>query len=226
MPRAEAEALVPLSHHADYIAEKTGARPGDGVRSPDPAQPGRRRRRRPVRPTRSGRRAVPGDGHAVGRRRWAACAPRTRSWRRRSGPSVCVPGEAIVLDTQAGVEHFGRALARGFGHAIVVTDPTYSGIGVALAAARLARDLGIPDGSTSRSTGSGRPTTGAAHWRRSRRAATASSSTAGRGCPTTRRCWPPNPPSSACCRSVRRHSSQRYALCTQSVTGIPTEAMA
>ena len=54
------------------------------------------------------------------------------------------PGEAIVLDTQAGVEHFGRAIARGFGHAVIVTDPTYSGIGVAVSAGRLARDLGIP----------------------------------------------------------------------------------
>jgi CO dehydrogenase maturation factor len=54
------------------------------------------------------------------------------------------PDEAIILDTQAGVEHFGRAIARGFDHAVVVTDPTYSGVGVALAAARLARELAIP----------------------------------------------------------------------------------
>ncbi len=30
MPRREAESLVPLSRNADYVAEKTGARPGDG----------------------------------------------------------------------------------------------------------------------------------------------------------------------------------------------------
>jgi CO dehydrogenase maturation factor len=52
-------------------------------------------------------------------------------------------GEAIVMDTQAGVEHFGRALAKGFRHALVVTDPTFNGVQVALQAARLARELGI-----------------------------------------------------------------------------------
>jgi CO dehydrogenase maturation factor len=53
-------------------------------------------------------------------------------------------GEVILMDTQAGVEHFGRALAKGFHHALVVTDPTFNGIQVALHAARLARDMGIP----------------------------------------------------------------------------------
>ena len=48
------------------------------------------------------------------------------------------------MDTQAGVEHFGRALARGFRHAVVVTDPTFNGVQVALHAARLAPELGIP----------------------------------------------------------------------------------
>src|SRR3989304_1807558 len=33
------------------------------------------------------------------------------------------PGELIVMDTQAGLEHFGRALARGFGQALGVTGP-------------------------------------------------------------------------------------------------------
>jgi CO dehydrogenase maturation factor len=53
-------------------------------------------------------------------------------------------GEAILMDTQAGVEHFGRALAKGFHHALVVTDPTFNGIQVAVHAARLAREMGIP----------------------------------------------------------------------------------
>jgi CO dehydrogenase maturation factor len=53
-------------------------------------------------------------------------------------------GEAILMDTQAGVEHFGRALAKGFRHAVVVTNPSFNGVQVALHAARLARELGIP----------------------------------------------------------------------------------
>jgi CO dehydrogenase maturation factor len=54
-------------------------------------------------------------------------------------------GEVILMDTQAGVEHFGRALAKGFHHALVVCDPTFNAIQVALHTARLAAEMGIPD---------------------------------------------------------------------------------
>ena len=142
MPRAEAEALVPLSHHADYIAEKTGARPGDAFGplmrlNPDVDDV----------VDRFGQHAPDGVrflamGTLSGAGGGCLC-PENTLLERTIRAIGLRDGEAIVLDTQAGVEHFGRALARGFGHAIVVTDPTYSGIGVALAAARLARDLGI-----------------------------------------------------------------------------------
>jgi CO dehydrogenase maturation factor len=52
--------------------------------------------------------------------------------------------EVVVMDTEAGVEHFGRALARGFQHAVVVTDPSYNSCSVAAHAMRLAHDLRIP----------------------------------------------------------------------------------
>lgn len=51
--------------------------------------------------------------------------------------------EVVVMDTEAGVEHFGRAIARGFQHAVVVTDPSYNSCSVAAHALRLAHDLGI-----------------------------------------------------------------------------------
>jgi CO dehydrogenase maturation factor len=51
--------------------------------------------------------------------------------------------EAILMDTQAGFEHFGRALAKGFRHALVVSDPSFNGLHVALAAARLAAELDV-----------------------------------------------------------------------------------
>lgn len=51
--------------------------------------------------------------------------------------------EAILLDTQAGVEHFGRALAKGFNHCLVVSDDTFNALSVAEHSARLARDSGI-----------------------------------------------------------------------------------
>ncbi len=143
MPRSEAESLVPLSRNADYVAEKTGARPGDGYAplfrlNPDVDDV----------VDRFGQHAPDGvrflamgtlSGAGVG-----CLCPENTLLTETIRAIALRRDEAIILDTQAGVEHFGRAIARGFDHAVVVTDPTYSGVGVALAAARLARDLGIP----------------------------------------------------------------------------------
>lgn len=141
--RARAESLVPLSRNGDYIAEKTGARPGGGAgalvrlnpdvddvveRFGEAAPDG-------VRFLAMGTLSGAGGGCLCPENTLLAETIRALSLR---------PDDAVVMDTQAGVEHFGRAIARGFGNAIVVTDPTYSGVGVALAAARLAADLGIP----------------------------------------------------------------------------------
>jgi CO dehydrogenase maturation factor len=143
MPRDVAEALVPLSHHADYIAEKTGARPGDGFGplmrlNPDVDDV----------VDRFGQHAPDGVrflamGSLSGAGGGCLCPENTLLAQTIRAIGLR-DGEAIVMDTQAGVEHFGRSLAQGFGHAVVVTDPTYSGVGVAVSAARLARDLGIP----------------------------------------------------------------------------------
>lgn len=51
--------------------------------------------------------------------------------------------EVILMDTEAGVEHFGRAIAKGFDHAVVVTDPSYNSLSVAVSALELANNLGI-----------------------------------------------------------------------------------
>lgn len=139
----EARALVPLSENADYVEEKTGARPGEGwglffrlnpdvddvvdrfgTRGPDG-----------VRLLVMGDTVHPAAGCLCPENALLAAVSNTLSLRR---------GEAILLDTQAGLEHFGRALAKGFRHAVVVTDPTFNGLQVALKAARLARDIGIP----------------------------------------------------------------------------------
>ncbi|NYT05713.1 MAG: AAA family ATPase [Methanomicrobiales archaeon] len=53
-------------------------------------------------------------------------------------------GEVILLDTQAGVEHFGRAIAGGFSQTVVVAEPGFNALSVALRSAALARELGIP----------------------------------------------------------------------------------
>jgi CO dehydrogenase maturation factor len=135
--------LVPLSENPDYVEEKTGARPGSGwglffrlnpnvddvverfgVVAPDE-----------VRLLVMGNTVQPAAGCVCPENTLLAAVANAVSLRR---------GEAILLDTQAGIEHFGRALAQGFRHAVVMTDPTFNGVQVALHAARLARELGIP----------------------------------------------------------------------------------
>jgi CO dehydrogenase maturation factor len=49
----------------------------------------------------------------------------------------------VLLDTPAGMEHFGRAVADGFETALVVSDPSYNALSVARESALLARQIGI-----------------------------------------------------------------------------------
>jgi CO dehydrogenase maturation factor len=139
---AKARALVPLSANADYVEEKTGARPGEGwglffrlnpdvddvverfgVLSPDR-----------VRLLVMGNTVQPAAGCLCPENALLAAVINALALR---------PDEAVLLDTQAGFEHFGRALARGFRHAVVISDPTFNGLQVALHAARLAASLDI-----------------------------------------------------------------------------------
>lgn len=143
LPPDKARELVPLSENADYVEEKTGVRPGEGwglffrlnpdvddvvdrfgVRGPDG-----------VRLLVMGNTVQPAAGCLCPENSLLAAVTNSLSLHR---------DEAILMDTQAGFEHFGRALAKGFRHAVVVTDPTFNGLQVALHAARLAAELGIP----------------------------------------------------------------------------------
>lgn len=143
IPRAEAERIAPLSSNADYVAEKTGARPGEGWGlmfrlNPDVDDV----------VDRFGRRAPDDVGFLSMGTLTAAgggcLCPENTLLAETIRAIGLRTGEIIVMDTQAGIEHFGRAIARGFTDAVVVTDPTYSGLRVALSAAGLARDLAIP----------------------------------------------------------------------------------
>lgn len=139
---ARVRALVPLSENTPYVEEKTGARPGDGwglffrlnpdvedvverfgVVAPDG-----------VRLLVMGNTVQPAAGCLCPENALLAAVVNTLGLRRN---------EAILMDTQAGFEHFGRALARGFRHALIVTDPTFNGLQVALHSARLAAALEI-----------------------------------------------------------------------------------
>jgi CO dehydrogenase maturation factor len=142
LPAEQARALMPLSENADYVEEKTGARPGQGwglffrlnpdvddvverfgVIAPDA-----------VRLLVMGNTVQPAAGCLCPENALLAAVVNAIALRE---------DEAILMDTQAGFEHFGRALARGFLHALVITDPSFNGIQAALHAARLARDLEI-----------------------------------------------------------------------------------
>ena len=56
-----------------------------------------------------------------------------------------LPDEVVLLDTPAGMEHFGRAVADGFSCALVIADPSYNALAVAEESAGLAQQLGIQD---------------------------------------------------------------------------------
>jgi CO dehydrogenase maturation factor len=140
---AEARALVPISQNRDYVEEKTGASSDAGwglyfrlnpdatdaveryaVDGPDGVQV-----------MVMGTTVQPAAGCLCPENTLLAGVVEAMNLRER---------EVILMDTQAGVEHFGRALAKGFHHALVVCDPTFNAVQVALHAARLAGDLGIP----------------------------------------------------------------------------------
>lgn len=143
LPFAQARALVPISQNRAYVEEKTGASSDSGwglyfrlnpdardaverfaVAAPDGVQL-----------MVMGTTVQPAAGCLCPENTLLAGVVEAMNLRR---------GEVILMDTQAGVEHFGRALAKGFHHAVVVTDPTFNGMQVALHAARLAEAMGIP----------------------------------------------------------------------------------
>jgi CO dehydrogenase maturation factor len=143
LPPNQARAILPLSHNADYVEEKTGVRPGlgwgpffrlnpdvedvvdrFGVVGPDG-----------VRLLVMGTLIQPAAGCFCPENSLLASVVNAINLRQ---------GEAILMDTQAGVEHFGRALAAGFHQAIVVADATFNAVQVAMETARLAQGLGIP----------------------------------------------------------------------------------
>lgn len=143
VPAETARAIRPLGRDADYVEEKTGARPGAGWGlffrlDPD------------VRDVVDRHGLVGPDGvhllvmGTVVQPAAGCLCPENALLAAVAGAVSLREGEAILMDTQAGVEHFGRALAQGFRHAVVVTDPSFNGVEVALHGARLARDLGLP----------------------------------------------------------------------------------
>ncbi len=139
---AVAASLVPLAEDAGYIEEKTGARPGEGA--------GGMLRLNPDTSDLVARLSVPApDGVRLVvmggvRRAGGGClCPETALVASAVGGMHLHHEDIVVMDTHAGVEHFGRALARGFDTAVVVVEPSFNAVQVGVESAGLARDLGI-----------------------------------------------------------------------------------
>jgi CO dehydrogenase maturation factor len=134
--------VVPLASSADYIEEKTGARPGEGS--------GAMLRLNPDTSDVVDRLAVSApDGvrllvmGGVQRAGGGCLCPENALLAAAIANMRLRQDEVVIMDTHAGVEHFGRALARGFDRALVVVEPTFNSVQVGLETARLAKELGI-----------------------------------------------------------------------------------
>ncbi len=136
------DGIEPLSHNADYVEEKTGARPGEGWGllfrlNPDVRDVVDRfavSTSDGIRVLAMGTVTVPAAG---------CLCPENSLLDAIVGDLSLREDEVILMDTQAGVEHFGRAIAKGFHQAIVLSDPTFNGMQVAINTATLAKGLGI-----------------------------------------------------------------------------------
>ncbi|WP_297522045.1 AAA family ATPase [Thermococcus sp.] len=143
VPKEVRDRIVPLNKNLDYIEEKTGARPGTNwglyfSLTPD------------VRDVVDRFGVVGPDGvmllvmGSVVQAAAGCLCPENALLDSVVKYINLRKGEIILMDTQAGLEHFGRALARGFKQAVILTEPTYNSVQVAVDAAKLARQLGIP----------------------------------------------------------------------------------
>ncbi|NJE11327.1 AAA family ATPase [Thermococcus sp. MAR1] len=142
VPKEVRDKIVPLNRNLDYIEEKTGARPGTNwglyfSLTPD------------VRDVVDRFGVVGPDGvmllvmGSVVQAAAGCLCPENALLDAVIKYINLRKGEIILMDTQAGLEHFGRALAKGFKQAVILTEPTYNSVQVAVDAAKLAKQLGI-----------------------------------------------------------------------------------
>ena len=142
VPLEEAEKIVPLSHNKAYVEEKTGAKPGSGwgglLRlNPDVSDVVQRFGLQ-LKPNLSLLAMGSVDQAATG-----CLCPENNLLKAVMRFIVLKPGEIILVDTQAGPEHFGRGILKDFSLLLVVTEPTSSALQVAKKSMALARQLAI-----------------------------------------------------------------------------------
>jgi len=140
----DAKRIVPVSQSAEYLREKTGAGPG--------ISPGGLLTLNPdvsdvidkfsVTVAKNLRLLVMGGVSQAG---GGCLCPEYTLLAAIFRHMRLLPDEVVLLDTPAGMEHFGRAVADGFSCALVVADPSYNALSVAEESAGLAQQLGIRD---------------------------------------------------------------------------------
>ncbi|MEM2904171.1 MAG: ArsA-related P-loop ATPase [Candidatus Bathyarchaeia archaeon] len=141
IPYSEARLIVPLSENLDLVEERTGARPGTtgsvfnltpkvydivekyGTPGPDGV-----------------RLLVLGTVKAAG----AGCmCPANALLRALLRHHLVRRDEDLVVDTEAGLEHFGRGVVKGFDVLLDIVEPRGQSIQTGLRAAALARELQV-----------------------------------------------------------------------------------
>ena len=142
IPCDESERIVPLTKNLDYIEEKTGARPGVGwglmlTLNPDVSDVVERFGTK-----------CPGGVNllvmgTVEQAATGCLCPENTLLEAVIRYINLRKDEVILMDTPAGMEHFGRTIARGFDQALLITDPTFSAVQVVRHAAQLSKELGI-----------------------------------------------------------------------------------
>jgi CO dehydrogenase maturation factor len=140
----DAEKIIPVSQSYDYLREKTGAGPGISpggliTLNPDVSDV---IDRFSVAIGKNLRLLVMGGVSQAG---CGCLCPEYTLLAAILRHMRVLPDEVVLLDTPAGMEHFGRAVADGFSCALVVADPSYNALSVAKESAKLARQLGIED---------------------------------------------------------------------------------
>jgi CO dehydrogenase maturation factor len=132
--------IVPLADRKEYIEEKIGSGPGRGglmILNPDTADVVDRFG---VPAGENIRLLVMGGVKNAG----SGClCPEYTLLSAVLRNAAALPDEVVLLDTPAGLEHFGRAVAQGFSLALIVSDRSYNAISVAGELRRLARECGI-----------------------------------------------------------------------------------
>ncbi len=142
IPIDKAGEIIPLNKQLDYIEEKTGARPGTGWGlffrlNPDVSDVVERfgiKINDRLNLLVMGTVSQPAVGCACPENDLLQAVVNYINLRKN---------EVIIMDTEAGLEHFGRAIAKGFHHAIIVSEPTFNSIYVMSQAVKLAQGLGI-----------------------------------------------------------------------------------